>query len=757
VRFRVTALLSLFAALALLLVPAESEGVGRRGWRKSRGIRYSTTMPTREAKPSVAPYRRLGSVSAFSAGTGIPDPSANQTSITFYGAYQGAPAATNDAAIAACITANMAVQQYLVTIPGGGSFAISDSVELPRGMTLRGEAGQESVLDMEDDMAVPAVKALARCRVQDLKIIGHTTAGSGIAGSVGVSYVGDGAGGGDLAFPSGYLLENVHVRNVQHGFQFEWTGAGAISSCEVWDSDNGYHLTGDQVNSLNFYGVRALRCSNGVLCDATLANQINFWGGTFEQSPDGYGMQFDNATGGARNIRIEGCYFERNDVADVYCTSTSPGVENLRAVGNFHYDFAIAYKIDRCDHGVIEGHHFQIAGVSVTTEKTVELGASARYMKIGVSRHRPTGSSIISTAAANDLGENNEWDNTPRNWNISGDGTTDVTAELQAWIAGNPTHAHLPAGTYITNGEITALTDQLVTGDGFNDSIIKGKAAYAGVVMRYGDRTTVRDLGLLGVDVVGSTGLQATANSTGALFERVQLRDFANGAKIDNANSNVAFRDCLIRLNSNGVLISSGSGTPDRLLFDNNVFDSNVIGIYASGSTRAMSLLGNTFSNGTTYGVYLEGNSLGGVLHGNHFTTNGTADLRLAGASRGFHVTGNRCDTTTTSFILNCLESTFTGNVLNPGTTTITLGSSVDCEFGPNRFSAGTPALGPALVTDTRNTYLGKYYGSVAPAAGTWLKGDFVWNDDPDSADAIGWGCSAAGTPGTWIDGPVYQ
>jgi hypothetical protein len=39
---------------------------------------------------------------------------------------------------------------------------------------------------------------------------------------------------------------------------------------------------------------------------------------------------------------------------------------------------------------------------------------------------------------------------------------------------------------------------------------------------------------------------------------------------------------------------------------------------------------------------------------------------------------------------------------------------------------------------------------SVIPTTGTWVKGDVVYNSDPDSGEYIGWVCTVAGSPGTW-------
>lgn len=41
-------------------------------------------------------------------------------------------------------------------------------------------------------------------------------------------------------------------------------------------------------------------------------------------------------------------------------------------------------------------------------------------------------------------------------------------------------------------------------------------------------------------------------------------------------------------------------------------------------------------------------------------------------------------------------------------------------------------------------------YASAAPVAGTWQRGDIVYNTTPSSAGYVGWVCTSGGTPGTW-------
>jgi peptidoglycan/xylan/chitin deacetylase (PgdA/CDA1 family) len=67
----------------------------------------------------------------------------------------------------------------------------------------------------------------------------------------------------------------------------------------------------------------------------------------------------------------------------------------------------------------------------------------------------------------------------------------------------------------------------------------------------------------------------------------------------------------------------------------------------------------------------------------------------------------------------------------------------------------GTPAVPTAsetqnglLYTETGNAEI---RAAAAPTAGAWLKGDRCWNTDPVATKVLGWECTVAGTPGTWV------
>lgn len=49
-----------------------------------------------------------------------------------------------------------------------------------------------------------------------------------------------------------------------------------------------------------------------------------------------------------------------------------------------------------------------------------------------------------------------------------------------------------------------------------------------------------------------------------------------------------------------------------------------------------------------------------------------------------------------------------------------------------------------------RNSRTNICWGTAAPTAGTWKRGDIVWDISPSAGGTIGYVCTTAGTPGTW-------
>ena len=55
------------------------------------------------------------------------------------------------------------------------------------------------------------------------------------------------------------------------------------------------------------------------------------------------------------------------------------------------------------------------------------------------------------------------------------------------------------------------------------------------------------------------------------------------------------------------------------------------------------------------------------------------------------------------------------------------------------------------------NSKLRKFVGTAAPVAGTWARGDKVYDSSPSAGGNIGWVCVTAGTPGTWKEFGVIE
>lgn len=62
----------------------------------------------------------------------------------------------------------------------------------------------------------------------------------------------------------------------------------------------------------------------------------------------------------------------------------------------------------------------------------------------------------------------------------------------------------------------------------------------------------------------------------------------------------------------------------------------------------------------------------------------------------------------------------------------------------------------PSFFLGGGNNARNMTYGTAPPTTGARGRGDIVWNSNVASGQPMGWACSAAGTPGTWIAMPNY-
>ena len=83
-------------------------------------------------------------------------------------------------------------------------------------------------------------------------------------------------------------------------------------------------------------------------------------------------------------------------------------------------------------------------------------------------------------------------------------------------------------------------------------------------------------------------------------------------------------------------------------------------------------------------------------------------------------------------------------------------------EFSGNTAASGITVqsgMNPQIIStmQTANSKLRKFVGTAAPVAGTWAKGDKVYNSNPSAGGNIGWVCVTAGASGTWKEFGVIE
>ena len=155
----------------------------------------------------------------------------------------------------------------------------------------------------------------------------------------------------------------------------------------------------------------------------------------------------------------------------------------------------------------------------------------------------------------------------------------------------------------------------------------------------------------------------------------------------------------------------------------------------------------------TTSGAGVGGGSHAGVLLGTQYRTICKNNKLGAAAGEtavyGVRQSGGSGTIINSNYVFGATSSAYS----------IGVSTSYDycIEFMGNDADSGiatlTSGMNP-LISHVRNfgaTLRAKILvGQVAPTAGTWVRGDTVYDETPTASSFIGWVCTTAGTPGTW-------
>jgi hypothetical protein len=387
-----------------------------------------------------------------------------------------------------------------------------------------------------------------------------------------------------------------------------------------------------------------------------------------------------------------------------------------------------------------------------------------------------------------------------------GDGKANDTAAIQAAAT-----AALSTGRALVFGAGTFL----VTSDlDFTDITPVANGATFGLTVRgAGMQTVIKTTAAAGqlfnLDAGAATDLQirmsglqlysTTGGVIGALlgklsrysvFDDVRFYGFKEGIRFRRETYGVVFRNLYIRGSKEEAITvdtsTIGTGVLTEIKFFGGYIDNNGASV-ADGGTYIPTLYLFNAQEWNFFGTTIEGNYGGG--------------LQIAGTSHNVSFHGCRFEETlqrwgTAGHIHNIGATAYNVNFYNcelaydksgtGGTKTYQLmlladGGGpvrlVNCQVldtsdtAPTDVFGSSSATAPIVVSGLLNgngvgdhtvsiptRYLGSVvgsnrhvYGATAPASGTWVKGDVVWATDPTTVKAIGWVCTANGTPGTWL------
>ncbi|HEV8035820.1 glycosyl hydrolase family 28-related protein [Yoonia sp.] len=364
----------------------------------------------------------------------------------------------------------------------------------------------------------------------------------------------------------------------------------------------------------------------------------------------------------------------------------------------------------------------------------------------------------------------------------TGDGVTDDTDALQAWInASQNGSGYLPEGTYHHTGLTfdpqfsyniigEAYDKNLNGGSRLHNMNVSGGAAitidntpFAGNFdsqMRFanllvsgnaasGDgfyvNQTMVQLENVWISGHGGHGYQAIRCYSSAFRQVSFSNNQQSGFAANRALNAVHFDHCLFNGNAESSGFAgcslSGAAAEDRnfgVTFTSCDFTGN--GVNLTGADVAYGLVLQHASGVNVIGCYAESN----------YTYNLYADSTVYGLNviGGFwqdkHV-----------FLSEVNGLHFVGNeIYDSGSGTARL--SLNAGLPDKRLSwdvKGTTFTGSVTKSFSGGaTEVSEWHDTAPPTGGTWKRGDKVWNSNAQNGGAIvGWACIVSGTPGTWL------
>jgi hypothetical protein len=229
----------------------------------------------------------------------------------------------------------------------------------------------------------------------------------------------------------------------------------------------------------------------------------------------------------------------------------------------------------------------------------------------------------------------------------------------------------------------------------------------------------------------------------GNRISNVNNGQIGGGIQFQKAVNGAVVRDNVVTGVKHGIWFDPEFSDFDGLRIEDNTVDAEATAIYVNkkpGHGKDVRIVGNrATTNGDGAVIAIDPGTLEAPVIGGNTTEGGSIGYHLNGDNA---IVINNVATGASQDSFQVGESaTLIGNVsLSPGGNDLTVAAGApQPRLSANSFTGPDADLSPTTS-----------YAASPPTAGTWRRGDVVYNSAPSAGAPFAWSCVADGTPGEW-------
>ncbi|HVW50819.1 MAG TPA: right-handed parallel beta-helix repeat-containing protein [Trinickia sp.] len=483
--------------------------------------------------------------------------------------------------------------------------------------------------------------------------------------------------------------------------------SGAFATAIFITNSNGVYITRCRFNQFLNAGVITAYTSNLYITENTISGTFQGTGDTKTPPADGSFAAFGiyNFAGNTNiSVGIGGIHICDNTISTtchgIFC---GPGYANVNISGN---------HISNCaQHGLYLNPGSKLTVTNNAVSQTYGDGIKVQSTNVAT-YFNPDGIVVANNACTNS--PNGVWGIIVDCITSSGDTTTTIYHQAVV-VANNAVYNFGTGGIYVGHARQAKISGN--------------------------DVSSVAGVGIQAVSFAGSI----ENNSVSAVF----------GAAI--TASPETYQTITARGNRvNGAQLSPGGGSDISF---------SICSVYAWTTNTFYATNNYATNGGNVYQVTSPGTSAAGPSGTGSAIADGTVTWKYLGATGSIdwgsvylldnHVVPHALDIASHSLFIGAggLKLFWKDNVfpiLSAGGVALLVDIANATSLGEDNNVFGGYVANPAAAGPLPGHTFRQFTGSAAPTTGSYEQGDIVWSVAPAAATAIGWVCTASGTPGTW-------